>query len=188
MKKLVLISFLLTGIFSFGQENVNYKKPPQEILDLVDIQRAPSVLLNDQKDFMVLLFRDQYKSIKDLSKDEMRLAGLRIDPKTNIGSRVTFYSDVQLKNLSNDESNQIQVTGLPKNPLLSNFSWSPDQTKIAMTNTVEDGVELWVLDLKTSSVKKLTGPKINANLGNVINWFEDGKSLLVKMVHSVKPY
>lgn len=186
MKKLVFLAFIFTGICSFGQENLNYKNPPQEILDLVDIQRAPTVLLNDGKDYMVLLYRDQYKSIKDLSKDEMRLAGLRIDPKTNIGSRVTFYNNVRMRNISNKESKQIQVTGLPKNPRLSNFSWSPDQTKIAMTNTGEEGVELWVLDLKTSAATMLTGPKINANLGSVINWFEDGNSLLVKMISSEK--
>lgn len=157
-----------------------------DILELVDIQGAPWVLMNDDRDFMVLIYRNQFKSIEELSKKEMRLAGLRIDPKTNIGSRTTFYNNVQVKDLSKKGSKQVQVKGLPENPSLANFTWSPDQKKIAMTNTVKEGVELWLLDLETSSVKRLTEAKINANLGDVINWFEDGNSLLVKMISSEK--
>jgi len=186
MKKILLFALFLVGLNGFSQENLGYQTPPQEILELVDIQRAPWVLLNDDKDYMVLLYRNQYKSIEELSKDELRLAGLRIDPVTNIGSRVTFYNDLRVKDLNGKDYEQGQVAGLPENPRLSNFSWSPDQTKMAMTNTVKEGVELWVLDLKSSSVKKLTEAKINANLGNVMNWFEDGNSLLVKMISSEK--
>lgn len=186
MKKIILFAFLLISTLAFSQENLEYQKPPKEILELVDIQRAPWVLLNDDRDFMVLIYRNQYKSIEDLSKDELRLAGLRIDPKTNIGSRTTYYNNLQVKNLTEKQSKQVQVSGLPDNPRLANFTWSPDQTKIAMTNTVTEGVELWVLDLASASAKKLTDANINANMGDVINWFEDGNSLLVKMISSEK--
>ena len=186
MKNVVFIALLLSSFFGISQENLEYQKPPKEILELVDIQRAPWVLLNDDRDYMVLMYRNQYKSIKELSKEEMRLAGLRIDPKTNIGSRTTFYNNIQVKDLSKKDGKQVQASGLPENPSLANFTWSPDQKKMAMTNTVKAGVELWILDLETSSMKKLTEAKINANLGDVINWFEDGNSLLVKMISSEK--
>jgi len=186
MKKLVFIALFLSSFVGISQENLAYQKPPQEILELVDIQRAPWVLLNDDKEYMVLMYRNQYKSIEELSKEEMRLAGLRIDPKTNIGSRTTFYNNIQVKDLSQKESKQVQVSGLPENPSLANFTWSPDQKKMAMTNTVKAGVELWILDLETSSMKKITEANINANMGDVINWFEDGNSLLVKMISSDK--
>ena len=186
MKKLLLIALLLSSSVGFSQENLEYQKPTKEILELVDIQRAPWVLLNDEKDFMVLMYRNQYKSIEELSKEEMRLAGLRIDPKTNIGSRTTFYNNIQVKDLSKSDNKQIQVSGLPENPSLANFTWSPDQKKMAMTNTVKEGVELWILDVETSAMKKLTDATINANLGDVINWFEDGNAMLVKMISSEK--
>ena len=76
----------------YAQDNLSYQKPPKEILDLVDVSRAPSVLLDDDKETMILLYRDSYKSIEELSKEELRLGGLRIDPKTNIevGSLITI--------------------------------------------------------------------------------------------------
>ena len=84
-----------------GQESLNYQKPPQEILDLVDVPLAPSVILSENKEVMVLLSRNTYKTIEELSEEELRLGGLRIDPKTNIGSRVVYYKNIQLKNIKN---------------------------------------------------------------------------------------
>ena len=168
-----------------AQVSLTYQKPSKEILELVDVPLAPSVLVNDSKDFMILLYRDPFKSIEDLSKEELRLAGLRIDPKTNIGSRVTYYNNLKTKDLTN-HSTLFQVRGLPLDPKLSNFSFSPDQKKLAFTNTTSFGVEVWVLDLNSNLSKKLTEPKVNANLRDVINWFEDSKSILVKMIPNTK--
>lgn len=186
MQRLIFLLMCCSVSFLNAQENIGYQKPATEILDLVDIQLAPSVFLDANKEFMVLLSRNAYKSIEELSQEELRLGGLRIDPKTNIGSRVTYYNNVQIQNLKEKNAKPKQVSGLPGNPLLSNFSWSADQTKMALTNTTSEGVEVWVLDLKSAAVRKLTKPAVNANLGDVLNWFEDGKSMLVKMVTQSK--
>ena len=182
MKHLLSITLIAITIVASAQKSAIYQKPPKEILDLVDVSRAPSVLMDDDKSQMVLLYRNAYKSIEELSKEEMRLGGLRIDPKTNIGSRVTYINNVKLKKLDKKEAKIVQVKGLPENPKLTNFKWSPDQSKIALTNTTTEGVELWVLDTESASVSKITEAHLNANIGNVIHWFEDGASLLVKMI------
>ena len=182
IKHLLSITLIAISTVASAQKSSIYQKPPKEILDLVDVSRAPSVLLDDDKNQMVLLYRNSYKSIEELSKEEMRLGGLRIDPKTNIGSRVTYINNVKLKKLDKKEAKIVQVEGLPENPKLTNFKWSPDQRKIALTNTTTEGVELWVLDIESASASKITGAHLNANIGNVIHWFEDGASLLVKMI------
>ncbi|MBT5439258.1 MAG: S9 family peptidase [Flavobacteriales bacterium] len=182
IKHLLSITLIAITTVASAQKSSIYQKPPKEILDLVDVSRAPSVLLDDDKNQMVLLYRNSYKSIEELSKEEMRLGGLRIDPKTNIGSRVTYINNVKLKKLDKKEAKIVQVEGLPENPKLTNFKWSPDQRKIALTNTTTEGVELWVLDIESASASKITGAHLNANIGNVIHWFEDGASLLVKMI------
>ncbi len=178
-----LFSALLLAVISInGQENLTYQKPSQEILDLVDVPLAPSVRLDDARETMVLLYRDAYKTIEELSKEELRLGGLRIDPATNIGSRTRYYNDITVKAVSEKGSQSRQVTGLPEDPLLANFTWSPDQKMMAFTHTATTGVEVWVLDIQDTKAKKLTGPKANANTGGVIRWFEGSRSMLVKMV------
>ncbi|WP_343488440.1 prolyl oligopeptidase family serine peptidase [Allomuricauda sp. d1] len=180
MKKIPLILFLLLMITGFSQENLSYQKPSKEILDLVDAPLAPSVLMTDDGKYMVFLYRDYYKSIEELSETELRLAGLRINPKTNIGSRTNYYNNIKLKKVGDGEA--MQVNNMPENPRLANFSWSPDQSKIAVTNTTAEGVEVWVLDLAQAQLSKLTDANVNANMRDVINWFKDGQSILVKML------
>ena len=179
-KKLFFYNLIFFSLYA--QEDLKYQVPPKEILDLIDVTMPPRVLVDDNKNYMIYLYRDTYKTIEELSEKEMRLAGLRINPKTNIGSRVSYYNNIKISSVGNSPSKIYDVKGMPKKPRLSNIKWSPDQTKIAMTNTTKEGVELWILDLKSSKLKRLTGPKLNANLGSVINWFKDSKSLLVKFV------
>jgi dipeptidyl aminopeptidase/acylaminoacyl peptidase len=180
MKNFYTLAIFLIAFSINAQENIKYQKPSKEILDLVEFERPPSVQYDDDKNYMVFLYRDNYKSISDLSEKELRLGGLRINPKTNIGSRVTFYNNVKIKKLKSKNESVEQVSGLPDNPKLTNFAWSPDETKIALTNTTDKGVELWVLDLETASVVKLTEPILNANIGGVITWQADSQSMLVK--------
>ncbi|MDZ7740773.1 MAG: prolyl oligopeptidase family serine peptidase [Bacteroidota bacterium] len=184
MKKLfgLFLSLICLGTVMVAQENITYQKPSQEILELVDVQLAPRVLMDDNKDYMLFLYRDAFKTIEELSQEEMRLAGLRINPKTNIGSRVTYYNNVMIRKLGKGETLATAVNGMPDPALLSNFSWSPDQQKIAFTNTVSNGVELWVMDLEKTKAYKLTGPGVNANMGDEINWFKDSQAMLVKML------
>ena len=180
MKNLLLFLFLCSLALSTAQENLNYQKPSNEILDLVDAPLAPSVQITDDGKNMLLLYRNQYKSIAELSEQELRLAGLRINPKTNIGSRTNYYNNIELKRI--DKGSTTTVKGIPSNARLANFSWSPDQTKIAMTNTTENGVAVWVLDVATATMKQLTAANVNANMRDVINWFKDGDAILVKML------
>ncbi len=186
MKYYLCILIFLLSFSIFSQENVNYQKPSNEILDLVDVERAPGVLFDDQKEFMILLYRDAYKSIEELSQEEMRLGGLRIDPKTNIGSRTTYYNNIKIKDLKNKDLEPSEVSGMPENPRLSNFSFSPDEKMLSMTHTTNEGVELWIVEVASATATKLTEATINANLRDVINWFEDGKHLLVKMIPASK--
>lgn len=176
----LLVTIFLFTISASAQDNTTYQKPPKEILDLVDVERAPYVLMNESKQDMVLLYRDAYKSIEDLSQEELRLGGLRIDPKTNIGSRVSYFNNIKIKNLQKKGADAVQVKGMPKNPKFTNFSWSPNQEKMALTHTTELGVQVWILDIKTATISKLTEADVNANVGDAINWFEDGNALLIK--------
>ena len=163
-----------------SQENYIYQRPPNEILELVDVSLPPRVLIDENKKFMVHLYRDSYKSIIDLSNPEIKLAGLRLNPNSNSRSRTNYYNNVMISKMDQIDKSAKQIKGLPKNPKLANIKWSPDQTKIAMTNTKEEGVELWFIDLEKLTAKKLTGPKLNASLGDVITWYQDSKNILTK--------
>ena len=115
MLKLIFSIIALTiATGTFGQENLKYQKPPSEILELVDIELAPSVMMDDEKTVLILRYRDPFKSIAGLSQKEMRLAGLRIDPVTNIGSRTRYYNNIKNQKFIREESrsNTNQISSL----------------------------------------------------------------------------
>lgn len=179
MKKYIAILLLLSGTL-VAQENLTYQKPHASILELVDAPLAPAIRIDTKGENVVLFFRDQYKSISELSEEELRLGGLRINPKTNIGSRTTYYNNIKVKKASEKEPRQLN--GIPENARLSSFSMSPNEKYMAFLNTSDNKVELWVADIENASARKLSSQKINANMGQAINWFKDSNSLLVKVI------
>ena len=182
MRTFIKLFVLLFTINSYAQQSLTYQQPSDEILELADVELAPGVQMDSKGEHMVLLYRDQYKSIQELSETEMRLAGLRINPVTNIGSRTNYITNLKVKRIKDKEATQ--VAGLPKDARLSGFRWSPDESMIACLNTSPKGVEVWVLNIADASVKKLTDANVNANMGSTINWFKDNQNLLVKMLPS----
>lgn len=183
LKTTLLSLFLVTTMYA--QENITYQKPSQEILELADYERAPTISLDNNKEYMLLSYRSTYKTLMDLNVNEMRLAGLRIDVNTNISSTTTYITNLKVRKVK--DTQEIQVKGLPENARITNLTWSPDQSKMAFTNTVENGVELWVLDIKSAQATKLTDANLNANLGNPITWYKDNQNLLVSLIPSNRP-
>jgi dipeptidyl aminopeptidase/acylaminoacyl peptidase len=113
------------------------------------------------------------------------MAGLRVNPVTNISSSINYIQNFKIRKLS--ASDEIQVKGLPENPRMTFVSWSPDETKIAFTNTTATGVELWMFDLATAQATRLTNAVLNANLGNPFSWYRDSKRLLVHILPEDRP-
>lgn len=178
--RLITLLFLFLSFLSFAQEKLNYQKPPTAILELVNSPLAPAVRIDSKGENVILLYRDAYKSIAELSEAELRLGGLRINPKTNIGSRTTYYNKLEVKKAS--EKNARPVTGLPTNPRLSNFTISPDEKFMALLNTSENQVHLWLVDIEKGTARQLSSEIVNANMGDAINWFKDGSALLLKTI------
>lgn len=185
LRSLSVIIFLGTFFSTSAQENVTYQTPSPEILALADYERAPSVSMDTKKEYMLLSYRNTYKTLDDLNQTEMKLGGLRINPVTNISSTVTYINNLKIRKIK--DKNEIQVSGLPENARITNVSWSPNEKKIAFTNTTNQGVELWVIDVTTATAKKLTSDNLNANLGSPFNWMNDNETLLVKVLPKNRP-
>jgi len=184
MKKILFTVILFWGTFMFAQEALTYQKPPQEILELAEAPLAPSMRMDENGENFVFLYRSNFKNIEELSETEMRLGGLRINPKTNISSRQRYFTDIKVR--VGRTSKEETAAGLPENGRYSNFSWSPNQKMMAFTNTVSNGVELWILDIEAKAVKKISDANLNANTGMPFSWFKDSNSLLVKTISKDK--
>lgn len=185
MKKTVTALLVALCGFYFAQEKLTYQQPSESILQLADYQRPPSVFMDQDREWLIFTYRNTYKTLDELNQDEMRLAGLRVNPKTNISSTMTYINNIKVRKMNDKQESQVK--GLPSNAKIANFGFSPDQSKLAFTNTTTKGVELWYVDLKTATAKKVTSDVLNANLGRPYEWFENSNQFLIKVIPSDRP-
>jgi dipeptidyl aminopeptidase/acylaminoacyl peptidase len=184
MKRNILLVFNVFLILStqiFSQTDLTYQVPPQAIADLVKAPQTPSVSINPEGTWMVLMDRPGYPSIEELSQPELRIAGLRINPRTNGSSRSSNYTGLTFKSVLNGR--EIEVTGLPQKPSIENVSWSPNGEKIVFTLTIQNGIELWTASISNGEARKLTGAIVNDAMGGLpYRWMQDSKTLIYKSV------
>ena len=174
MKKLFLFFISISNIL-FSQE---YKVPPEVIKTLVESDPQPSLNLNNNGTLGLIIRRDGYQSISDLAKDELRIAGTRLDPVRYTSSRMTYYKSFSLVDVKS--GNEIDVD-YPKNGRFSYFTWSPDEKKIAYTNTTNNGVELWILDIESRKSSRLSDVLINDINVKPFQWFNSSNDILISL-------
>jgi dipeptidyl aminopeptidase/acylaminoacyl peptidase len=168
-----------------AQDTGEYKKPPAALQAIVEQVRAPSVNLSPRSDLAAMVKTPTLPSIREVAQPELKLAGLRINPRTYSQSRFSFGEDLWLFDIATRK--EMQLTGLPKNLKLATLVWSPDQRAIAFTHVADSGdaatvgVELWVVDVASKTARKLLTQPLNTVYGRGFSWLPDSKSLLVRL-------
>src|SRR5258707_15196818 len=62
---------------------LTWQKPPKEVLDILNAPTTPVLSVNPSRTYAALSEAHRYPSIAEVSEPMLRLAGLRIDPRTN---------------------------------------------------------------------------------------------------------
>ncbi len=181
-KLFLALAFFGTGLGSnFAQ--TTYQTPPKEIADLVNAPSTPSVVFSKNGEWMMLLERAGNPSIEDLSQEELRIAGLRINPATSGPSRSGSVENLKIKMTQGGQ--EIQITGLPANPKMNGFSLSKDDRYLAFTQTEATGISLWVVEMSTYQARKLTDNILNEVLGGSLTWTPENE-ILIKTVNPAR--
>jgi len=175
--KYFLLTVLISGILPAvrSQEPLRYQLPPGEIVKIVDAPATPAVSVSPDKMNILIIQRPSMITISRLSEEELRIAGLRINPANSGPSRQTYNKGFNL--ISIDGTNERAIAGLPSDPQLGFPQWSPDGKMFAFTNTRKDNIELWICDVATLKSRKISD-NLNMIFGNPVSWLSDSKRLL----------
>ena len=174
-----------------------YRKPPQAVLDVLNAPATPTLSLSPSHTFALESRPMRYPPIAELSQPMLRLAGLRINPKTNGLHNAAFNSSLALRQILSGREIRIE---LPPDPKLSAGHWSHDGARFAFTNTTGSGIELWIGETATGKTHRVAGARLNgvmagrggagggrgAAFGDFgpsdVQWMPDNQSLLVELV------
>jgi dipeptidyl aminopeptidase/acylaminoacyl peptidase len=160
----------------------SYHQAPQPIHDILSAAPTPLVLVSPKSDYLLVADRLQYPPIADLAQPMLRLAGIRINPVTNGRHHPPRVVGLSLVDVATGKTRK--VTGLPANAYLSAPEWSPDDTEFAFLNATSTGTELWIGTVASAKASRYEGIKVNAVLGEAVQWMPDGHTLLVQTIPS----
>ena len=179
----LILSFLslLFSIATTAQDDAGYTKPPKDVADMLLASPTPSVSVDDKGEWMLFMQRNSYPSVEELAQPELRIAGLRINPANFSPSRQNFVNDLSLRNIKTGKD--YKITGLPSPMLAGNISFSPDEKKIAFTQTTDDRVDLYIIDVATQKATKVNKTALNVLMVDY-QWY-DATTLLYRTI--IKP-
>ena len=172
-----------------AQNNLQYQLPPKAIVEIVDALPTPGIEISPAgggagKRWMLIEHFSGLPTIADLAQPELRLAGLRFNPKTDGPSRGRYDTSLELQALPNGRA--IAISGLPAHAKIRFADWSPDGRKISFVNISdarEDaGLSLWIIDVATAQARRLPGIALNGIFGSPCEWLNDSQSLVCKTV------
>jgi dipeptidyl aminopeptidase/acylaminoacyl peptidase len=179
---IVLIAVVFTAA-SADDTAVGYQLPPQVLVDIIDAPTTPSVYLSPDNEWMLLLQRPGLPSIDEVAQPELRLAGLRINPRNNGRSRERWaLSGLTFKHLSDGKERPVE--GIPEGARITGVSWSYDAKRIAFVVNHQNRLSLWSAELKDGKAHRITPDDmaLNGVYGRPYSWLDDGKSFVVTAV------
>jgi len=170
------------------QTSLNYQEPPKALVELVDTRPTPNVEVSPKdkagKQWLLIEAISGLPPISDLAQPELRLAGLRMNPRTNGPSRGRYITSLRLQALP-DGAEKV-VAGVPADAKIRFAEWSPDARHAYFVNAKDDpgdaGLSLWIVDVASAQAKLLPGIALNGIFGPPCEWTGDSQSLICKAV------
>ena len=168
----------ITVVDAFGQDG--YQKPPKAVVDILDAPAPPALSISPTGDNLLLVQTDRYPSIEEVAAPMLRLAGVRLNPKTNGPARPGRVTGLALVPVTGGDAKPI---ALPVKARIGFPYWSPDGKRFAVLNTTTaNGIELWVCEVAEAKLEKVKGVQLNAAIGEAVQWMPDSRSLLVQLI------
>jgi len=174
-----LSTFVLVCLATAAVAQQGYKKPPKEVLDILNAPTTPGASVSPTNDNVILSTALRYPPLADLAQPVLRIAGRRINPASNSPFRFQYSVGLTLKRIADGSEIKIETPPAAK---ISGLEWSDDGKHFAFLNTTANRVEVWVGDSATGKIRNLKGITINSALGNALAWMPDNRTLLVQLV------
>ncbi len=176
----VLLGVLCAPMALAADTESVYRTPAPVLVDLVDARLTPGAWVSPDGSWLLVKTWQHLPSIAELSGRELRLAGYRIDPRTSGPSRAWTAADLSLVRVA--DGAERAISGLPAEAKIGYATWSPDAAHVAFTQTGDDRIELWVVDVATATARRLADAPLDLAARLAPTWLPDSSGLLATLV------
>ena len=118
----LLVAFICCVVImpnSYAEQG--YQTPSPELAAVVDAKLAPTSFLSSDGQWLALFERKRVETLDELAKDELKLAGIKLNPANFSRSRVSAkYSALELKHVQS--GTVININYLP-NGIIRSPKW-----------------------------------------------------------------
>ncbi|MEO8501760.1 MAG: prolyl oligopeptidase family serine peptidase [Vicinamibacteria bacterium] len=179
---------LMALIAMLPADATQYKEPPAPIPAILDAAPSPTVRVSPDRKWLLVMERPALPPISEVGAPELRLAGLRINPRTYAGSRDAFMTGLKLiaipsggpspakgrpakKPLATVSALPTPITvQIPEGRRIAQALFSPDSKSLAVILSTEEGLELAIADVATGATRKVTDAKLSGVLTSPCAW------------------
>lgn len=169
---------LLPSLALAQQPEPGYHLPAPELVRLVDAPTTPEMWVDPTAKRLLLATKPYLLSLEDLSQPELKLAGMRFNPRNRASGRDKYYTQLALRPLM-DSRAKPRVLAIPGKPHILQPTWSGDGSRLAFVNVQPNEAQLWVAESDSGKCWRVPGVQLQGCSGFDINWMPDGRTLLV---------
>src|SRR5215470_6399172 len=179
--QLVTIAILVSVARSYA-DDVTYQRPVKAVANFVDATPIPQARLGPDRATLLLTTPIAFPSIAEVAETELRLAGLRINPKNHATARRLFAQRLELLDTRAKTPAPRLIRGLPDGARIGDVEWSPDGAAIAFTVTEADAIRLWLADVRSAAARPIATPPLSGVTGAPCSWLPDSRTLVCRTV------
>jgi dipeptidyl aminopeptidase/acylaminoacyl peptidase len=161
-----------------------YRLPPASIAAALSAPALPKTFVSPTRDVVLLARPLRFPPVRELDRQVLALAGIRIDTATDGLRGAPAFSAFTLLRIA--DGSHIDVD-LPSDAHAGAPVWNADGSKFAFANATPDGTEPCVASVGDGSVRCYRSPRLNALFGDAIAWLPGTSDLLLHTRDDAQP-
>ncbi|MFT7775864.1 alpha/beta hydrolase family protein [Roseateles sp.] len=172
LKALTWAAAALAATAAHAAEPQIYQQPSAEIRAVLDAAPLPGHSLSPDQRTLASISLARYRSVAELARPILRLAGRRIDAAASSPQLTANIQAITLRELANPDAAE-RVVKLPAGGTFSSLRWSPDSRHFLLNRRTANATELWLGDVATGKVGPVKGVKLNTILEASVAWISN---------------
>lgn len=168
MSKALIVVLYFFSCLAFADQV--YQKTDRVVSDLLRADSFSNISLNRQKTALIKKYAQYSPSIDYVSRAQLKVAGLRFNPKNYRPISNTYTSKIVYFDLKNKLDDEIKFS---EKSIIGRTAWSEDGKNLLVGIETANCYQLWIVKIPSLKKKQIPGLCMNEIMGDSFYWVND---------------